>query len=92
MVDGCFWHSCPIHRTNPKANAKWWREKLTRNELRDRETDKRFAEEGWRVVRVWEHEDPEFAARRIKRIVDRRRSRRAPHAGRFAGPGGGVRS
>src|SRR5947199_195558 len=24
FVDGCFWHSCPIHRTFPKSNAAWW--------------------------------------------------------------------
>jgi DNA mismatch endonuclease (patch repair protein) len=85
MVDGCFWHSCPIHRTSPKANAAWWRDKLRRNEIRDRETDLRFAEEGWQVVRVWEHEDPVVAARRIQKIVNRRRTQLTGSRARRAG-------
>src|SRR5687767_13589790 len=39
FVDGCFWHSCPIHKTRPKANRTWWTEKLAENRRRDRETD-----------------------------------------------------
>ena len=23
-VDGCFWHSCPLHATLPKSNAAYW--------------------------------------------------------------------
>src|SRR3954466_15606411 len=26
-VDGCFWHSCPVHGTAPRANAQLWAEK-----------------------------------------------------------------
>jgi len=37
FVDGCFWHGCPLHGTQPKHNAKFWREKLARNHARDRE-------------------------------------------------------
>jgi DNA mismatch endonuclease (patch repair protein) len=65
FVDGCFWHSCPVHGSKPKANAAWWEEKLARNLQRDRDTDVRLAAEGWRVVRVWEHERPADAVPRI---------------------------
>jgi DNA mismatch endonuclease (patch repair protein) len=74
MVDGCFWHSCPEHRTSPKANSEWWEMKLLKNEQRDRETDEVLTAAGWKVIRVWEHEDPLVAARRIRKIVERRRS------------------
>ncbi len=40
FVDGCFWHGCPIHGTQPKHNAKFWREKLARNHARDREVNR----------------------------------------------------
>ena len=33
---GCFWHGCPIHGTQPRQNAKFWREKIARNRARDR--------------------------------------------------------
>lgn len=64
-VDGCFWHSCPDHATAPAANDKWWAEKLARNVERDRDTDRRLIDAGWRVVRVWEHENPVAAADRV---------------------------
>ncbi len=25
FVDGCFWHGCPLHATQPKTNAAFWR-------------------------------------------------------------------
>jgi DNA mismatch endonuclease (patch repair protein) len=69
FIDGCFWHRCPIHATSPKANAAFWAEKLTANQARDRDTDQRLLAIGWRVVRVWEHEDPVAAAQRIADVV-----------------------
>lgn len=74
FVDGCFWHSCPVHATSPKSNGTWWREKLATNVRRDRDTDERLAAAGWVVVRVWEHEDPGAAAVRVAALVRRRQS------------------
>jgi DNA mismatch endonuclease (patch repair protein) len=74
-VDGCFWHSCPIHGTAPRANADFWSKKLARNRQRDRETDVTLRREGWISIRVWEHEDMSTAAERIAGIVQERRSK-----------------
>jgi len=65
FVDGCYWHGCPRHATWPKANATWWADKLAANVARDRDTDHRLHQLGWTVVRIWEHEDPADAARRV---------------------------
>ena len=67
-VDGCFWHSCPLHATTPKTNREWWEAKLATNVTRDRKTDRDLAVLGWCVVRVWEHEDMEATADRIARL------------------------
>ena len=75
-VDGCFWHSCPRHGTTPKANRDWWIAKLAANAERDRDTDQRLKSAGWRVIRVWEHEDPRTAARKIVAAVKMEDSRR----------------
>ena len=56
FVDGCFWHGCPIHATQPKQNAKFWREKIARNQARDRLVTRTLRARGWRVIRLWEHE------------------------------------
>jgi len=73
LVDGCFWHGCPEHGTWPKENAAFWRDKIETNRRRDADTDRRLIEEGWLVIRVWEHEDPLTAATRIAEAVRARR-------------------
>ncbi len=73
FVDGCFWHRCPDHSTDPKTNADYWTPKLRRNVERDRETDQLLADAGWVSVRVWEHEDPQEAAGLVASIVIARR-------------------
>ncbi|MEV6306047.1 very short patch repair endonuclease [Actinoplanes sp. NPDC051861] len=65
FVDGCFWHSCPQHRTSPASNSAWWANKLETNQRRDTTTDEHLAALGWNVLRIWEHDDPANAARRI---------------------------
>lgn len=69
FVDGCFWHSCPRHRSWPRANREWWRDKIERNCERDRRLRRELRRNGWKVVRVWEHENPERAAKKIHELV-----------------------
>jgi len=70
-VDGCFWHGCPVHATWPKQNAEFWKHKILTNRARDADTDKRLKEAGWIVIRIWEHEDPNEAASRIRSALPR---------------------
>jgi DNA mismatch endonuclease, patch repair protein len=56
FVDGCFWHSCPIHSHAPKSNRQYWLQKLERNVQRDRLKEERLRSENWTIVRVWEHD------------------------------------
>jgi DNA mismatch endonuclease (patch repair protein) len=72
FVDGCFWHSCPLHSTTPKANGDWWKAKLAANVERDRKTASALKAQGWLVIRVWEHEPAEMAADRIEAAVRQR--------------------
>lgn len=69
FVDGCFWHSCPQHRSAPRSNADWWAKKLARNVERDRDTDRRLIEAGWMPLHMWEHENPVVAAATIRAQV-----------------------
>lgn len=71
FIDGCFWHGCPEHGTQPKTNADYWAPKLARNVERDRETTAALEAEGWRVLRFWEHEDPATVALQVERAVRR---------------------
>lgn len=56
FVDGCFWHSCPIHRSLPESNSTFWKRKLERNKARDRLVNRMLKAKGWRVLRYWQHE------------------------------------
>jgi len=70
FIDGCFWHSCPQHATVPKVNRAWWEAKLRANVDRDRRQTRAIEAAGWKVVRVWEHEDPSDAADRVESVLD----------------------
>ncbi|HEY9309236.1 MAG TPA: very short patch repair endonuclease [Microbacterium sp.] len=65
FIDGCFWHCCPTHGTQPRRNADYWAPKLLRNVERDRETNDLLRDAGWTVLRFWEHESPEQVASEI---------------------------
>lgn len=75
FIDGCWWHGCADHYRPPASNAAYWSGKVARNRERDRLADETLAAAEWTVVRVWEHEAPEVAARRIEAVV---RSHSAP--------------
>lgn len=76
FIDGCYWHRCPIHGTRPMTNAGYWSAKLDRNVARDRRNDAALAEEGWQVMRFWEHDDPAAVAERVATEVQRVRKTR----------------
>jgi DNA mismatch endonuclease (patch repair protein) len=75
FVDGCFWHGCPRHATWPKANAGWWRDKIDQNRRRDADTNRQLRRAGWKVIRIWEHEDLHLAAGRVARALGLRSKR-----------------
>ena len=56
FVDGCFWHGCPKHGTQPKGNRAFWKKKFTRNKARDVLVTRALRSGDWRVLRIWEHE------------------------------------
>jgi len=58
FVHGCFWHghACARGARMPKANAEYWRGKITRNRARDAAHQEKLAALGWRALIVWECE------------------------------------
>lgn len=72
FVDGCYWHRCPQHGTDPRTNAGYWGEKLALNVARDRRVDAALDAGGWFVVRIWEHESVESAVEIIGRALRRK--------------------
>ena len=70
FIDSCFWHSCPIHGNRPKSNQEYWDTKLASNRERDQVVTQHYLEEGWTVLRIWEHEIKNDIEEVIDRITD----------------------
>lgn len=56
FIDGCFWHGCPLHGTQPKTRSEFWFAKISRNKERDIEVNRELQKLGWTVVRFWQHD------------------------------------
>jgi len=71
FVDGCFWHSCPLHGSIPSNNQDFWKRKLANNAARDHFVSTSLKESGWRVLRVWQHDlkKEEWVGKRIRRFT-----------------------
>jgi len=76
FVDGCFWHQCPMHSKIPGGNREFWLRKLELNKKRDRLVNRTLRVDGWRVIRIWEHE---LSAKNEAKLL--RRLQRAIQAG-----------
>jgi DNA mismatch endonuclease (patch repair protein) len=85
FVDGCFWHACPEHGSQPKNNEWYWSPKLRKNVERDKAADDALTQAGWTVVRLWEHVPIADAVAAVVKVVGTPAS--APVAGTPGAPG-----
>lgn len=71
FIDGCFWHGCPhCRRKLPETNHQYWERKIMRNIELAREVDESLGENGWTVIRIWEHEIGDMKAReRVRQSI-----------------------
>lgn len=72
---GCFWHDCPACRAGKAVtkNATYWQAKIARNVERDAQNEVAWAELGYRVLVVWEHEvkqSPEDVVERVRCAIE----------------------
>jgi DNA mismatch endonuclease (patch repair protein) len=70
FIDGCFWHGCPQHYVASKSAVSYWDAKLQRNKERDRVVTQLLSDDGWRVVRIWEHVPVDDARDAITALLD----------------------
>ena len=72
FIDGCFWHKCPVCYQEPETRKDFWIKKIQSNIDRDKKVDETLKNDGWTVIRIWEHEirkDPENAVRKITALL-----------------------
>lgn len=58
FVDGEFWHgyNWAEKKTKIKTNRDFWIPKIERNIQRDIQNNQLLTEDGWYIIRFWEHE------------------------------------
>ncbi|GEM_PF-489332 len=72
FVDGCFWHGCPDHYVLPRSRQAFWVGKLRTNVERDIAQTRTLERQGWRVIRLWEHQiftGPEACVAQVVAVV-----------------------
>ena len=69
FIDGAFWHGYRYPSWSKRLSSKFWKTKIERNRKRDRNTFAKLRGDGWRVMRVWEHELEADSEKAIKKIV-----------------------
>jgi DNA mismatch endonuclease, patch repair protein len=75
FVDGCFWHGCPVHYRSPSTRQDFWERKILKNQERDVKVTRLLEDDGWTVLRLWEHEVGENLVgicRRVAGVIRRR--------------------
>jgi DNA mismatch endonuclease (patch repair protein) len=75
FLDGDFWHGWRFGRWEIKLQP-FWRRKIARNRARDALNFARLRRQGWKVLRIWEHEIERDLARQVDRILDALAARR----------------
>lgn len=56
FIDGDFWHGYQFSKQRERLPKKYWQGKIESNIKRDRRVRVKLKREGWKVLRVWEHE------------------------------------
>jgi DNA mismatch endonuclease (patch repair protein) len=73
FIDGCFWHGCPqCQRKLPVTNREYWEKKIKRNVALAQIHNEQLEQDGWTVIRIWEHEMANTAKirERIRKAVE----------------------
>jgi len=71
FVDGDFWHGWRFPVWRLKLSEKW-EKKIETNRVRDARNQRLLRRQGWKVIRIWEHQiekDPEICAIRIQKSI-----------------------
>lgn len=71
FVDGDFWHGWRFPKWRLKLSERW-EQKIEANRRRDRRNHAYLRRQGWKVLRIWEHQiadEPERIATRLQLVL-----------------------
>lgn len=67
FVDGCFWHGCKC-KSLSKTHRAFWRNKIEANIAHDKRVTRSLRRDGWKVIRIKEHELKPSVSKAVKKI------------------------
>ena len=76
FIHGCFWHlhGCK-YSTIPKTNTDFWKNKLTKNNTRDKLIKNKLTADGWNVYIIWECELKKDRENCLKKLLEHIKSK-----------------
>lgn len=69
FIDSCFWHGCKKHCRIPSTRKKYWIDKISNNQKRDLRINRKYKKNGWRVIRIWEHNLKKQSEKTLKKVI-----------------------
>ena len=76
FIDGCFWHKCPACFQEPETRKEFWTKKIQSNVDRDKKVNELLKDDGWTILRFWEHDvrkNPDAIVKQISEMIGKSR-------------------
>ncbi len=70
FIDGDFWHGYQFSKNKKRLPKKYWQDKIEGNIKRDKYNRSKLKKEGWKVLRIWEHEVLKNFEETLNRIIN----------------------
>jgi DNA mismatch endonuclease (patch repair protein) len=74
FIDGDFWHGWRFPLWQHKLSDKW-RNKIAATRARDQRNFRKLRKDGWKVLRIWEHQIERSPQSCLERILEARQKR-----------------
>ena len=69
FLDGDFWHGYNWKKLGKVPPRKYWQKKIQKNIDRAKKYNKMLKKDGWKVIRIWEHEVKKNEGKFISKII-----------------------
>lgn len=56
FIDGDFWHGYQFLKLKKRLPKKYWLKKIEKNVRRDIKNRAKLRKNGWKILRIWEHD------------------------------------
>ncbi|MEK6943780.1 MAG: very short patch repair endonuclease [Nanoarchaeota archaeon] len=70
FLDGDFWHGYNWKKLGKVPPRKYWQKKIQKNIDRAKKYNKMLKKDGWKVIRIWEHDVKESPEECISKIIN----------------------